>query len=125
MILDTNALSALFAGDAALGAMLSGTARVSLPVVVLGEYRFGLLRSKQRRAIERALEDLEAVSNLLPIDSGTVRPYASLRDALKRAGTPMPSNDLWIAALAVQHALPIASRDTHFDFVRGVKRLAW
>jgi predicted nucleic acid-binding protein len=96
-----------------------------LPVVVLGEYRFGLLRSKQRRVIERALDDLEAVSDVLPVDAETVRPYAELRDALKSAGTPIPSNDLWIAALAIQHGLPIASRDTHFDLVRGLKRVSW
>jgi len=48
-----------------------------------------------------------------------------LRIELKRAGTPLPANDLWIAALAREHGLPIVSRDAHFDRVRGIQRLAW
>ncbi len=51
--------------------------------------------------------------------------YAEIRLELKRAGTPIPANDAWIAALARQHTLPILSRDDHFDFVSGVNRLGW
>ncbi len=125
MILDTNALSAFFEGNASLGAALARTRRLFLPVIVLGEYRFGLLRSKKRRLIERALDELEAAATVLAVDAETVRPYAELRDELKSAGTPLPSNDVWIAALARQHSLPIVSRDAHFDAVNGVKRVSF
>jgi predicted nucleic acid-binding protein len=53
------------------------------------------------------------------------RHYAEVRDELKRSGRPIPGNDLWIAALARQHALPLLSRARHFDFVPGLKRVAW
>lgn len=125
MILDTNALSAFFEGNAALGVALGRAARIFLPVIVLGEYRFGLLRSKKRKLIEPVLDALEATSTVLPVETGTVRPYAEIRDRLKSVGTPIPSNDVWIAALAVQHALPIISRDAHFDLVPTVTRLSW
>lgn len=125
MILDTNALSAFFEGDTKLEAKLSHVKELHLPVIVLGEYRFGLLRSKRRRLIESALERLEAAANVLTIDADTVRPYAEIRDRLKHAGSPIPSNDVWIAALATQHALPILSRDAHFDRVRAVTRVSW
>lgn len=125
MILDTNALSAFFEGDPKLEPALAHVRVLHLPVIVLGEYRFGLLRSKRRRPIETALERLQAAANVLAIDDGTVRPYAEIRDRLKRAGTPIPSNDVWIAALAVQHALPIMSRDAHFDRILGVTRASW
>ena len=125
MILDTNALSGFFEGNAAVGAALEGTARIFLPVIVLGEYRFGLLRSKKRRSIEPVLAALEAAATVLPVDTDTVRPYAEIRDRLKHAGTPIPSNDLWIAALAIQHRLPILSRDAHFDRVRSLRRISW
>ena len=125
MILDTNALSAFFEGDAALRPVLHRTTRLFLPVVVLGEFRFGLLHSRKRRLIEPALDALEAATTVLPIDADTVRPYAEIRDRLKRAGTPIPSNDMWIAALAVQHALLVVSRDAHFDCVRGLTRISW
>ena len=125
MILDTNALSAFFDGDPKLGAKLEGASGLFLPVVVLGEYRFGLLRSTKRRLIEPVLDKLQASAIVLTVEEGTVRPYAEIRDRLKRAGTPIPSNDLWIAALAVQHRLPVVSRDTHFDQVRRLTRISW
>lgn len=125
MILDTNALSAFFDGDARLKVIVAKAARISLPVIVLGEYRFGLIGSRIRKVMESALDELQALSEVLLIDTETVRPYAKISDQLKRAGTPIPSNDLWIAAIAVQHGLPIVSRDKHFDFVRGIRRLVW
>jgi tRNA(fMet)-specific endonuclease VapC len=48
-----------------------------------------------------------------------------VRVELKSAGTPIPSNDVWIAALCRQHRLPLLSRDRHFDGVPGIRRLAW
>ena len=94
MILDTNALSAFFEGDAKLGATLARATGIFLPVIVLGEYRFGLLRSKKRRLIEPVLDKLQANATVLAIQVETVGPYAEIRDRLKSAGTPIPSNDL-------------------------------
>lgn len=125
MILDTNALSAFLAGDDLLKGVLGSFRVIHLPVIVLGEHRFGLLRSRHRKNIEPLLDRLEAIANILPVDSGTVRPYAEIRDQLKRAGTPIPANDAWIAALALQHDLPVVSRDTHFDAVKRVRRVKW
>jgi predicted nucleic acid-binding protein len=125
MILDTNALSAFFDGDPGLNRLLGNLPKVSLPVIVLGEYRFGLLGSSKRKASEAALDGFQAISDVLVIDSDTVRPYAKLCDQLKRAGRPIPTNDLWIAALGVQHDLPIVSRDQHFDGIPVIRRLNW
>jgi tRNA(fMet)-specific endonuclease VapC len=51
--------------------------------------------------------------------------YAAIRSELKASGSPIPSNDAWIAALAQEHRMPIVSRDTHFDRVRNIERLGW
>ena len=51
--------------------------------------------------------------------------YAEVRSELKRSRHPIPGNDIWIAALARQHSLPLLSRDKHFDFVPRLKRLDW
>ena len=51
--------------------------------------------------------------------------HSSIRTELKKAGTPIPSNDVWIAALCRQHSLPLVSRDRHFDCVAGIKRVEW
>lgn len=125
MILDTNAISAFFESDLNLRGVLCTATKMSLPVIVLGEYRAGLLGSRKRQVIEPALDELQAMSNVLPIDSDTVGPYAKISGQLRRAGKPIPTNDIWIAALAVQHGLPIVSRDQHFDAVPGIRRVAW
>ena len=62
---------------------------------------------------------------LLVLNSATARHYADVRHELRLAGHPIPENDIWIAALARQHQLPIVSRDEHFDAVHGVRRIDW
>jgi len=63
--------------------------------------------------------------DILPITEETATAYASLRIALKRSGRPIPANDAWIAALAIQHRLPVLSRDQHFDAVPDLDRESW
>jgi predicted nucleic acid-binding protein len=58
------------------------------------------------------------------VESTTVH-YATVRSLLKAQGTPIPANDCWIAALAKEHRLPVVSRDMHFDWVQGIRRIAW
>jgi predicted nucleic acid-binding protein len=125
LILDTNAVSALFAGDPALGSALFGEDRLHLPTVVVGEYRYGLARSRQARDLAFLLERLILDSIVLPIELATASHYAQVRDELRTRGTPIPENDVWIAALARQHALTILSRDEHFDRVQHIVRRAW
>jgi predicted nucleic acid-binding protein len=125
MILDTVAVSALFDGDPKLLALLQSASRHQLPAVVLGEYRYGLNRSRHRARLEVLLGELEQASDILPIDAGTAGAYARIREQLRLKGTPLPENDVWIAALAIQHEQPIASLDAHFDSVSGVKRIGW
>jgi predicted nucleic acid-binding protein len=63
--------------------------------------------------------------SVLDVTDATALAYARLRAALRRSGRPIPANDAWIAALALQHRLPILSRDEHFDAVAGVQRKGW
>ncbi|HWB60018.1 MAG TPA: PIN domain-containing protein [Chthoniobacteraceae bacterium] len=105
--------------------LVSGKGKLYLPVVVLGEYRFGLLHSRERKKRESGLAAFISASEVLEIDAETVQPYAEIRSELKTSGKPMPSNDVWIAALARQYDLPVATRDAHFSHVSGLRRLAW
>ena len=125
MILDTNAVSALFEGDRALAALLGGEGRQHLPVIVIGEYRYGLVRSRHRRSLRSLLDKLISESIVLPIGVETAAAYAAVREALRARGTSIPENDIWISALAVEHGLDIVSRDTDFDQVGGVRRRCW
>jgi len=125
MILDTNAISALLDGDRSLETVLAVADRHHLPAVALGEYRYGLKFSRQKRALESLVDELEAESFPLEVDSATARHYADIRSDLKTAGRPIPENDIWIAAMARQHRIPIVSRDEYFDRIGGVRRVGW
>ncbi len=125
MILDTNALSAFVAGDAGVGDALSRQARAAIPVIVLGEFRYGIAESRHRAAYERWLETNLPHFDVLTVTDDTAVAYATLRVTLRRSGRPIPANDAWIAALALQHRLPVLSRDRHFDVVPGLDRKSW
>ncbi|HEY0481008.1 MAG TPA: PIN domain-containing protein [Kofleriaceae bacterium] len=125
MILDTNAVSALLEGDPALEALLARDVRHELPVIVIGEYRYGLARSRLRRSLQRLFDQLVDESTVLPVGVATAAAYARVRGALRAQGTPIPENDVWISALAMEHGLDIVSRDTDFDRVAGVRRRSW
>lgn len=125
MIVDTNALSAFFDGAPAVVRHFQDADDVALPVIVLGEYRFGLLGSRKRHLREQVLDQFARSARVLEITDATSRHYALIRHDLRTAGTPIPVNDTWIAALAREHALPVLSNDAHFDSVRGVRRMGW
>lgn len=125
MILDTNAVSALLAGDPALADCLAEASRHHLPVVVIGEYRYGLMRSRHRRSLSLLLDSLIHESIVLRVDEITAQRYAEVRDELRALGRPIPENDVWIAALARQHNEPVVSRDQHFEVVPGLRTVVW
>lgn len=125
MILDTNALSAFVAGDAGVGEALRREARAAIPVIVLGEFRYGIAESRHCAAYERWLETHLPQFDVLTVTDDTAAAYAALRVTLRRAGRPIPANDAWVAALALQHRLPVLSRDRHFDVVPDLERKSW
>lgn len=125
MILDTNAVSAFGDGEPRAVERIRSTQEIAIPVIVLGEFRFGIASSRHRPTYEQWLSDLIATVRVLDIIEETSRVYATIRAELKQAGTPIPANDAWIAALCRQHALPIMSRDGHFDSVSGLQRVDW
>jgi tRNA(fMet)-specific endonuclease VapC len=125
MILDTNALSAAAEGDPGVLAVLGRADQVAIPVVVLGEYRYGIAQSRNRATYERWLRGLLEDCFVLDITEPTTQCYAEITLELKQKGKPIPTNDLWIAALCRQHSLPLLSRDRHFDFVAGGRRIDW
>ena len=111
--------------DAGVGDALRREARAALPGIVLGEFRYGIAESRHRGAYERWLETHLPDFEILTVTDGTAVAYAGLRVALRRLGRPIPANDAWIAALALQHRLPVLSRDEHFDVVVGIERKSW
>jgi len=125
MILDTNALSGWLDDDPKVRALLREAVVIALSPIVLGEYRFGILASRFRAEYEQQLRKIEHDLPPLLLDGATAVHYAELRRLLRRSGRPIPWHDLWIAAQARQHRMPVLSRDTHFDVVPGIIRIGW
>jgi tRNA(fMet)-specific endonuclease VapC len=125
VILDTNGLSAMADGDPKLQPILTRTTDLAIPVIVLGEYLYGIAQSRNRARSEKWLTDVVTGSRVLRIDAATAVEYAGIRGGLRRKGQPIPGNDVWIAALARQHSMAVLSRDEHFDLVSKLERIAW
>ncbi len=125
MILDTNALSAFLDQAPEAVEVISDARQLAIPVIVAGEFAFGIAQSRHRGAYEKSLQRMLDRCDVLEIGLETARHYAAIRLELKAAGKPIPANDLWIAALSRQHAKPVMSRDAHLDFVAGLRRRSW
>jgi tRNA(fMet)-specific endonuclease VapC len=125
MILDTNALSALADGDEGLAEKMVAVSVPSLPSIVLGEFRYGILGSKVHGRYESWLQNSLKAFAVLSVDGSTAAHYAMIRFGLKSRGMPIPENDIWIAALALQYRLPVLSRDKHFSFIPEIRHVNW
>jgi tRNA(fMet)-specific endonuclease VapC len=122
--LDTNRITDLFRGDLELAEQLGTAVEVWIPLFVLGEIKAGFQGGTQQRHNEGLLNRLLAkptVGVLLP-SRETAEHYARIFVQLRRAGTPVPDNDLWIAALVLEHDLALITRDRHFERIPQVIR---
>ena len=122
--IDTNRLTDLLRGDARLAERLGACDEVWVPLMVLGEIKAGFQGGTQRHRNEALLQRFlgkATVSVLLP-SRETAEHYARIFVQLKRAGTPVPDNDLWIAALALEHDLILITRDRHFERISQLPR---
>lgn len=123
--LDTNAYSAIGKGDAAVAAIVEEADEVILPATVMGELVFGFLKgnrfAQNETELNRFLEE-EGVS-LQPVTRDIAERYGYVKAALKKNGTPIPENDIWIAATALETGSRLVSYDTDFDHVGGLVRI--
>jgi tRNA(fMet)-specific endonuclease VapC len=111
VILDTNALSAVADGSQAVVEQIAPTRTRAVPVIVMGEYRFGFMQPRRKADYERWLAKSLSSCRVLDVGAETAMRYPELQGELKIAGTPIPANDAWIAALCRQHSLSILSQD--------------
>jgi len=122
--IDTNRLTDLLRGDARLAERLGACDEVWVPLVVLGEIKAGFHGGTQRHRNEALLQRFLAkatVSVLLP-GRETAEHYARIFVQKSLSGTPVPDNDLWIAALALEHDLTLITRDRHFERISQLPR---
>ncbi len=96
-----------------------------LPLTALGELCKGAFKSSQPQKNRLLLETFLRTVALLHPDTATVVRYAQISVDLERKRTPIPENDVWIAAVALECAMPLATRDAHFNHVTGLQLLRW
>jgi len=123
--IDTNRLTDFFRGDAALAELLGQCEEVFVPLPVLAEFKAGLLGGTRRIENEALLFAFLSKPNvrLLVPTRETAEHYARLFVQLKAAGTPIPINDLWIAALSLENNLTLVTRDAHFQRFQQIQRI--
>jgi tRNA(fMet)-specific endonuclease VapC len=114
--IDTSAYSALFRKHPGIVEAMRQTEVVLLSPVVIGELRAGFRRGLREDFNETRLAEFRSIHRVrVPeIDEETADYYAEIRQYLKRAGTPLPTNDIWIAATAMQHGCRVLTTDRHF-----------
>jgi tRNA(fMet)-specific endonuclease VapC len=125
VVIDTNIAIAFMAGDRLIRKRVAETERVILSIVVVGELLYGAYRSERVEQNLRRAEELATNSEVVDVAMETARNYGVIKAALRRKGTPIPDNDIWIAALAKECGAPVASRDEHFDAVEGLSVERW
>ena len=123
LLIDTNAYAAFLSGDKVLLDALSRADAVYMSVIVLGELHAGFLgggrRAENCRTLSKFLGKPSVSTLLLSLETAQI--FGEVKDALKRAGTPIPINDVWLAAQAIETGSILVSYDAHFRRVSGLR----
>jgi tRNA(fMet)-specific endonuclease VapC len=124
LAVDTNAVIAYRAGVLEVCDLVEKADAILLPVTVLGELLYGAINSARPQENKQAVRKFLAHCVLIPIDSIAAR-YAAVRLELKKAGYPIPENDIWIAAICLEFDVALLSQDTHFKHVPNLLMVNW
>ena len=125
LLLDTNAVIALMRDDDGVVRILSATENVWVSLFTLGELQYGAAKSARTLENRRRLAEVMSCFRLMLPDQETARHYGDVFHHLKLNGCPIPTNDVWISALAIQYSIPVLTRDEHFLQVAGVVVREW
>ena len=125
VLLDTNRLSDALAQVDEVIDVLETSEVVFVPVIALGEIRSGFLGGRRAADNETRLAWFLSQDGVqvLSVDGPVSHRYAQIHRSLRAVGTPIPTNDLWIAAIAIEHGLAVYTRDDHFTAIPGLARV--
>lgn len=125
VLLDSSVIVPYLRKDAAVRQHILSCSTLYLPDTALGELYCGAFLSHDPAKTLAEINNF--LSAVIPLHGGlaTAQHYGKIRAALSRAGTPLPENDIWIAAFAAEHNLPLATKDAHFDKIDGIQVLKW
>jgi tRNA(fMet)-specific endonuclease VapC len=122
LLIDTNIYTYAFNGDAEVIKVLQRAQKISICSISIGEllsgFKAGSKEKKNREELEEFLDSPRVQLHI--IDEDTAEFYAEIQNGLRRKGKPIPTNDIWIASIALQHGLKLYTNDQHFKFVPGL-----
>ena len=123
--LDTSAYSQFMRGEPAVADLLDAAEWIGIPAIVIGELLSGFAQGRQQSRNERELEEFLAnpAVEALPVNEDVARFYAEIFTSLKAAGTPLPINDVWVAATAARAGASVLTFDAHFSKIKRVGSL--
>ena len=124
-LLDTNIAIALFAGDLLVQEKVRNAEYIVAVPPVIGELCFGAQKSNRVTENLHKIDILVQQSLVFPCDLETAQWYGIIKNQLRRKGSPIPDNDIWIAAIALQYDLILVTRDAHFDEVESLQTERW
>ncbi|MCD6137270.1 MAG: type II toxin-antitoxin system VapC family toxin [Deltaproteobacteria bacterium] len=126
ILIDTNIYSYALKGDEEVVELLSKVDEIGFSVVSIGEllagFKGGTKERKNREELEEFLDSPRVT--VYPVDEETAEFYSDIFARLKRSGTPIPTNDMWIAAIAFQNGLKLYTKDMHFQSIQGLSLVA-
>lgn len=121
LILDTNIVIDYFKHNPHVTFNIKQAERIYLPIMVVGELYFGAYRSLLPDVKKKEIKDFLSTTQVLEIDLHTADVYGSAKASLVNKGKPIPYNDIWIAAVAIQHNLLLYTNDAHFREIDGLQ----
>ena len=123
LVLDSNALIALFDGDEGIREIISSAEKVLVPAVVLGEIQLGINSTKRGRTTQKALEKFldQPFVEILDVGSETASCFVTIMKYLMEHGTPIPTDDVWIAAGTLETGSVLLTRDGHFSNIPMIR----
>lgn len=123
--IDTNIIIDLFKGNREIADKIDQSINIFLPVPVLGELYFGAENADRKHHHLQQINTLLQLVRILNVSEVTAQIYGTIKSHLKRQGKPIPENDIWIAAIAKEHKIPLVTRDNHFRYVPDIRIMEW
>jgi tRNA(fMet)-specific endonuclease VapC len=124
-LLDTNIIIALFAKDPVVHEHLANAKEMFIPCIARGELYFGACKSFKIQENLARIDEFAFNNSILPRNTDTGRRYGEIKSRLKEKGQLIPENDIWIAAIAQQHAPTLVTKDEHFNLVENLQIESW
>jgi tRNA(fMet)-specific endonuclease VapC len=125
ILLDTNIVIAIFNGNRSYAEKITKATSFYLPSIVLGELYIGVNRVSNKAKHLKKITDLLTLCTIIDVDGVTAKYYGEIVALLYKKGKPIPTNDVWIAAMAIQYNLTLITKDAHFNEITNLQINSW